>query len=42
MMNVANHPLDPAQSQPLPNIGYVVVWGNPQDGWTLGGVPFPV
>jgi broad specificity phosphatase PhoE len=35
MMNVANPPLDLAQSQPLPNTGYVVVRGNPQDGWTL-------
>jgi hypothetical protein len=35
MMNVANPPLDLAQSQPLPNTGYVVVRGSPQDGWTL-------
>ena len=35
MMNVANPPLDLAQSPPLPNTGYVVVRGNPQDGWTL-------
>ena len=35
MMNVANPPLDLAQSQPLPNTGYVVVQGNPDDGWTL-------
>ena len=35
LANVANPPLDLAQSQPLPNTGYVVVRGNPQDGWTL-------
>ena len=35
MMNVADPPLELAQSQPLPNTGYVVVQGNPQNGWTL-------
>ena len=35
MMNVADPPLDLAQSQPLPNTGIVVVQGNPQDGWRL-------
>lgn len=35
MMNVADPPLELAQSQPLPNTGYVVVQGNPIDGWTL-------
>jgi broad specificity phosphatase PhoE len=35
MMNVADPPLDLARSQPLPNTGYVVVQGNPIDGWTL-------
>ena len=35
MMNVANPPLELAQSQPLPNTGDVVVRGNPVDGWTL-------
>ena len=35
MMNVANPPLELAQSQPLPNTGYVLVQGNPADGWRL-------
>ena len=35
MMNVHNPPLELVQSQPLPNTGYVVVQGNPQDGWML-------
>lgn len=35
LMNVADPPLELAQSQPLPNTGYVVVRGNPADGWTL-------
>jgi len=35
MMNVDNPPLELVQSQPLPNTGYVVVQGNPQDGWML-------
>ena len=35
MMNVANPPLELAQSPPLPNTGDVVVRGNPVDGWTL-------
>lgn len=35
LMNVADPPLELAQSQPLPNTGYVVVQGNPIDGWTL-------
>ncbi len=34
-MNVDNAPLDLVQSHPLPNTGYVVVQGNPRDGWTL-------
>ena len=35
MLNVADPPLDLLKSQPLPNTGYVVVRGNPTDGWTL-------
>jgi broad specificity phosphatase PhoE len=35
LMNAGNAPLDLLESQPLPNTGYVVVRGNPEDGWTL-------
>jgi broad specificity phosphatase PhoE len=35
MMNVADAPLELAETQPLPNTGRVVVRGNPTDGWTL-------
>jgi broad specificity phosphatase PhoE len=35
LMNADNAPLDLLESQPLPNTGYVVVRGNPDDGWTL-------
>lgn len=35
MMNVADPPLDLLTTQPLPNIGQVVIRGNPADGWTL-------
>jgi broad specificity phosphatase PhoE len=35
MMNVHNPPLELVATQPLPNTGYVVVQGNPHDGWTL-------
>ena len=34
-MNVANPPLELAQSRPLPNTGEVVVRENPLDDWTL-------
>ena len=35
LMNTDNAPLDLLERQPLPNTGYVVVRGNPDDGWTL-------
>jgi broad specificity phosphatase PhoE len=35
MMNVADAPLELAETQPLPNTGQVVVRGNPTDGWRL-------
>ena len=35
MMNVHNPQPELVAAQPLPNTGYVVVRGNPQDGWTL-------
>lgn len=35
MMNVHNPRLELVQTQPLPNTGYVVVQGNPHDGWRL-------
>lgn len=35
MLNVADPPLDLAESKPLPNTGRVVVRGNPHDGWHL-------
>ena len=35
LMNVTNLRLDLLQAKPLPNTGYVVVRGDPADGWTL-------
>jgi broad specificity phosphatase PhoE len=35
MMNVHNPQPELVATQPLPNTGYVVVRGNPDDGWTL-------
>ncbi len=35
LMNVTNPRLDLLQAKPLPNTGYVVVRGDPADGWTL-------
>jgi hypothetical protein len=32
---VTNLRLDLLQAKPLPNTGYVVVRGDPADGWTL-------
>jgi broad specificity phosphatase PhoE len=35
LMNVRNPDLSLPSSKPLPNVGHVVVTGNPTDGWTL-------
>jgi broad specificity phosphatase PhoE len=35
LMNVRNPDLSLLTSKPLPNVGHVVVTGNPTDGWTL-------
>jgi broad specificity phosphatase PhoE len=35
LMSVSNPRFDLAESQPLPNTGYVVVQGNPTTGWRL-------
>jgi hypothetical protein len=34
-MNVRDPEPSPLTSKPLPNIGHVVLTGNPSDGWTL-------
>jgi broad specificity phosphatase PhoE len=35
LMNVRNPDLSLLTSKPLPNVGHVVLTGNPTDGWTL-------
>jgi broad specificity phosphatase PhoE len=35
LMNVRNPDPSRLKSEPLPNVGHVVVTGNPSDGWTL-------
>jgi len=35
LMNVRNPDLSLLTTKPLPNIGHVVITGNPSDGWTL-------
>jgi hypothetical protein len=35
LMNVRNADLSLLSTKPLPNVGRVVITGNPSDGWTL-------
>jgi broad specificity phosphatase PhoE len=35
LMNVRNPDLSLLTTKPLPNVGHVVITGNPSDGWTL-------